>query len=156
MWSFNKKQGLISPVSGQCISLKNINDEVFSKLMLGDGIAIEPTSEIVVSPVDGIVEVIMEDTCHAVGLKMKNGIELLIHVGVDTVNLQGKGFKCLVKAGDKVKVGSPLIEFNKKIIEDNGYKATVIFIVTDDKDKEIKFKNETDLVCAGEDMVLDI
>ncbi|WP_010167133.1 PTS sugar transporter subunit IIA [Candidatus Epulonipiscium viviparus] len=156
MGLFNKQKGLLAPVSGQCISLTDVDDTVFSTLMLGDGIAIEPTEGVVVAPADGTVELVMNESEHTVGLKLRNDVEVLIHVGVNTADLKGKGFKCLVRTGDKVKSGMPLIEFDKKIIEDNGYKATTIFIISDKHDQSIKFKNETDIVTAGKDIVLDL
>lgn len=156
MGLFNKQKGLLAPVSGQCISLKDVKDKVFSRLMLGDGIAIEPSECTVVAPADGTVEVVMNETEHTVGLKVRNDVEVLIHVGVNTSNLKGKGFKCLVKVGDKVKAGMPLIEFDKKIIEESGYKSTIIFIISDNHDQAINFKNETDIVIAGKDIVLDL
>jgi len=73
---------------------------------------------------------VMADSNHAVGLRFENGAELLIHIGIDTVNLQGKGFTCFVKQGDKVKAGDKLIQFDKKVIADAGYANTVIMAVT--------------------------
>ncbi|MBR6268372.1 MAG: PTS glucose transporter subunit IIA, partial [Selenomonadaceae bacterium] len=84
----------------------------------------------VVAPADAEVTMIMEESLHALGLRLSNGAELLIHIGIDTVKLNGKGFKALVKVGDKVTTGTPLIEFDRAVIEAAGYPLTVIMAVT--------------------------
>ncbi len=117
-------------ISGHLMDISEVKDEMFSSKMMGDGIAIEPTGNTVVAPADAEVTMIMEESLHALGLRLSNGAELLIHIGIDTVKLNGKGFKALVKVGDTVTKGTPLIEFDRAVIEAAGYPLTVIMAVT--------------------------
>ncbi|MDO4617527.1 MAG: PTS system trehalose-specific EIIBC component [Lachnospiraceae bacterium] len=125
---------IAAPLSGEVIELSEVNDGVFSAGMMGDGVAIRPTGETVVAPQDAEVSVVMDGSFHAVGLTLANGMEILIHVGVDTVNMQGKGFRCHVQAGDRVKKGDRLITFSKEEIKKAGYPDTTMVLVTDDND----------------------
>ncbi len=90
-------------------------DEVFASKIMGDGLAIIPTTSIVKSPADGEIIVVMEESKHAVGIKFENGIEALIHVGIDTVSMNGEGFEVFVKQGDSVKKDKILIMFDRRI-----------------------------------------
>ncbi len=117
-------------VSGKLIDISEVKDDMFSQKMMGDGIAIEPTGDTVVAPADAEVTMIMEESLHAIGLRFANGAEILIHIGIDTVKLNGEGFQALVKAGDKVKAGTPLIRFDQQVIKNAGYQTTVIMAVT--------------------------
>lgn len=117
-------------VDGKVIAMEEVKDEMFSQKMMGDGVAIEPSSEVVVAPADCEVTMVMDESKHAVGLKMAGGVEVLIHIGVDTVQMGGKGFELLVKAGDNVKAGDKLIRFDKSLIKREGYQSTVIMAVT--------------------------
>ena len=121
-------------VSGKVIDITSVPDEMFAKKMMGDGVAIEPTGDTVVAPADATVTMIAEGSLHAVGLHLENGADILIHIGIDTVNLNGKGFTVLTKVDTKVKEGTPLIKFDSKIIKDNGYKNVVIIAVTNSND----------------------
>ena len=121
---------LKSILDGKVIPITEVEDEVFSQKIMGDGVAIEPTNTVVTAPADCEVSVVMADTGHACGLTLANGVELLIHVGVDTVDMGGDGFKLLVKEGDHVKAGQPLIEFDPEKIRAAGYPCTTMLIVT--------------------------
>lgn len=99
----------LMPLEGQVVSIENVPDPVFSKKMMGDGFAIQPSNGTVISPVDGEVLNIFP-TKHAVSLKDRNGREILIHIGLDTVNLKGEGFTSFVKDGQSVKKGQKLLE----------------------------------------------
>ncbi|RRD95860.1 PTS beta-glucoside transporter subunit IIBCA [Clostridiales bacterium COT073_COT-073] len=128
-------------LSGQVIPLKEVNDGVFSEGMMGDGLAILPDNEILYSPVDAEVTVVMPDSRHACGLKMDNGMELLLHIGLDTVNMKGDGFEYMVAAGQRVKAGEALIHFSKDKIKQAGYPDMTIFVVTNEGNaKNIEFK----------------
>ena len=120
--------------SGKLIDMTEVPDDVFSQKMMGDGVAIEPTTEMVVAPADGEVTMIMEGSYHAIGLRLTNGAEILIHIGLDTVKMGGKGFRCLTKTGAKVKAGDELIGFNREAIKAAGYKDTIILAVTNSGD----------------------
>lgn len=119
---------LNSPLSGDVIALEEVADEAFSQKVLGDGVAIRPHEGKVVAPCDARVETVI-DSRHAIGLACDNGAELLIHVGLNTVNLQGEHFRPLVKEGDMVKAGTPLLEFDKDAIERAGYDLTTPVLV---------------------------
>ncbi|AMS04404.1 PTS beta-glucoside transporter subunit EIIBCA [Acidipropionibacterium acidipropionici] len=118
-----------SPLEGRALPITEIPDPVFSTGVVGQGIAIDPSNDTVVAPGDGTV-VTAPDSGHAFGLKLDSGVELLIHVGVDTVELGGKGFDVKVAAGDRVSEGQPLVVFDKKIIADAGYSNITPVLVT--------------------------
>lgn len=118
-----------SPLEGRAVSISEIPDPVFSTGVVGDGIAIEPTSNTVVCPADATV-VTAPDSGHAFGLKLDSGVELLIHVGIDTVELGGKGFDVKVKAGDHVSAGQPLVVFDPTVIDEAGYSKITPVLVT--------------------------
>lgn len=119
-------------LSGKVIPLDDVPDNVFSQHVMGDGIAIEPSSDTVVAPADATVNAVMADTGHACGLTFANGMELLIHVGVDTVDMNGEGFTLLVEEGQKVRAGEGLIRFDKEKIHAAGHPSVTVFIVTEE------------------------
>ena len=125
---------VLQPVEGTVIPREEIPDETFAEGILGDGVGIQPSGEVVVAPFDGTVTSIAESK-HAVGLE-SGGMEMLIHVGVDTVNMKGDGFTCLVKDGDTVKAGQPLIRFSRAKIKAAGYSDTVAVLLTNSDDLE--------------------
>lgn len=118
-----------SPLEGRAVPISEIPDPVFSTGVVGDGIAIEPTSNTVVCPADATV-VTAPESGHAFGLKLDSGVELLIHVGIDTVELGGKGFDVKVKAGDHVSAGQPLVVFDPTVIDEAGYSKITPVLVT--------------------------
>lgn len=144
-----------APVSGKVIAIEDINDGVFSSKALGDGIGIIPTDETVVAPCTAKVTTLIDDSKHAVGLQLGNGVELLIHVGLDTVDMKGDGFEYLVGLDDVVKAGTPLIKFNRDKIKAAGHPDTVVFVVTDAGDKNITMQSGKD-VNAGQDNVMTL
>lgn len=117
-------------VSGKVIPLEEVEDQVFSQKVMGDGIAIRPLDSVIQAPADGTVTVVMKETAHACGITLDNGMELLIHVGIDTVELGGEGFEILVEEGQSVTCGTPLIRFDRQKIKAAGYQDTVMLIVT--------------------------
>ncbi len=125
---------VLQPVKGKVIAREAIPDDTFASGVLGDGVGIEPEDELVVSPFDGTISSVAESR-HAVGIE-SNGMEMLIHVGVDTVNMQGDGFNCLVQEGDEVKAGQPLIRFSREKIKAAGYSDTVAVLLTNSDDLE--------------------
>lgn len=118
-------------LSGEVISLKEVNDGVFSEGIMGDGLAIRPENDIVYAPADGKVIATMEESRHACGLALDNGIEVLIHVGLDTVGMNGDGFTYFIKDGDKVKAGDPLIKFDREKIKKAGLPDVTICVITE-------------------------
>ena len=121
---------LKSILDGKVMPIEEAPDDVFSQKIMGDGVAIEPSNTVVTAPADCDVSVVMADTGHACGLTLPNGVELLIHVGVDTVDMGGDGFKLLVNEGDHVKAGQKLIEFDPEKIKTAGHPCTTMLIVT--------------------------
>lgn len=136
---------ITAPLQGKVIDLSEVKDEVFSSGAMGDGVAIVPIENEVYAPFDGVVEVVFP-TGHAIGLKSEEGIEVLIHIGIDTVMLNGKGFSVNVKQGDKVKKGDLLVTFDREWIEKEGYDSSVIFIVTNMNENISLEKSENTLV----------
>ncbi|MGM0331403.1 beta-glucoside-specific PTS transporter subunit IIABC [Enterococcus sp. AZ050] len=124
-----EKQRIQAPVQGQLVSLDQINDEVFASQQMGKTLAIYPTEEQIVSPGNGQVTALYP-THHAIGLKLDNGAEILLHIGINTVELKGRGFETFVKVGERVRLGQKLLSFDKQVIQAAGYDPTVLVIVT--------------------------
>ena len=124
-----EKQRIQAPVQGQLVSLDQINDEVFASEQMRQTLAIYPTEEQIVSPGNGQVTALYP-THHAIGLKLDNGAEILLHIGINTVELKGRGFETFVKVGERVRLGQKLLSFDKQIIQAAGYDPTVLVIVT--------------------------
>lgn len=120
---------ILAPLSGNAVNLDSVPDPVFSEKMMGDGIAIEPSEGIVVSPVDGEIMQIFP-TKHAVGIRAKNGAEILIHIGLETVSLKGEGFETHVQQGDSVKAGDKLVSFNMATISEKAKSTVTPIIIT--------------------------
>jgi len=133
----SKAEVLSKPVDGQVVALSEVNDEVFSSGMIGEGFGIIPTSGELIAPEDGEITMLFE-TNHAIGLKTRNGAELLFHIGLDTVQLEGKHFTPYVKAGDQVKQGQPLIQFDLDAIKAAGFDPIVICVVTNQENFTVK------------------
>ncbi|MBQ6002218.1 MAG: PTS system trehalose-specific EIIBC component [Synergistaceae bacterium] len=123
-------------LTGKTVAIDEVPDATFAEKVLGDGIAIEPTDNILVSPVDAVVEQTMEGSNHAIGLIMDNGLELLLHIGLDTVAMNGDGFVIHVAEGDRVKVGQELISFDPEKIKAAGHPLTTIMVITNDSGYE--------------------
>lgn len=124
-----EKQRIQAPLQGQLVSLDQINDEVFASQQMGKTLAIYPIEEQIVSPENGQVTALYP-THHAIGLKLDNGAEILLHIGINTVELKGRGFETFVKVGERVRLGQKLLSFDKQIIQAAGYDPTVLVIVT--------------------------
>ena len=148
-------QTIKSPFSGQVSELKTLKDGVFSKNLLGKGILITPDSNNVYAPVTGTIEVIA-DTKHAIGLKTLDGIEILIHMGIDTVNLKGKYFKILVKKGQQVKQGQKIAEVNFKEIKQKGYSIASPVVITNTNNYKNVLPILTKNSVVAEDDILSI
>ncbi|MBU5481467.1 beta-glucoside-specific PTS transporter subunit IIABC [Blautia sp. MSJ-19] len=144
-----------APVSGKLISLKEVNDGVFSEEVLGKGCAVIPDGNVIEAPFDGTV-VSIADTCHAIGLTSEDGTEILIHVGLETVEMQGKGFQLLVKEGEQVKCGQELLRFDRDAIKKAGALDTVILVVTNTDDYEDISTATTGQKIQTSDIVLSV
>jgi len=136
-----RKIVISSPIKGIVRPLSEINDSMFSQEVIGKGIAIEPLEGKVYAPIDGVVEAVYQ-TKHAIGFKSKEGVELLIHIGLDTVNLEGKYFTVHVEQGQEVKKGDLIVEFDSEAIKKAGYEIITPIVVTNtDKYKSIEVAN---------------
>ena len=146
-------EGVTAPLSGRVIPMEEIPDQVFSQGILGEGVGIEPTGNVVVAPANATVCSVIEDSRHAVGLTLDNGAELLIHVGIDTVSMNGDGFQLHVKEGDRVHLGDKLITFDPEKIKAAGHPTTTAFLVTDPGDLAPTFETNVDAQ-AGRTVVI--
>lgn len=146
---------MVAPLSGRAVSLNTVPDPVFSEKMMGDGIAIEPSEGVVVAPVDGeIIQVF--PTKHAIGIRAKNGAEVLIHIGLETVSLQGEGFETHVKQGESVKTGDKLVSFDLETIREKAKSTVTPIIITNTEQAEsleLLFEGE---VVGGETPIMEV
>lgn len=148
-----KKDTLLSPVSGQVKPLSTVNDPTFSSGAMGAGFSVDPSEDAIYAPADAEVTMLFP-TKHAIGLRTDSGAEILIHIGIDTVKLNGEGFAALVKTGDHVKRGEKLIEFDRKKIRDQGFDSTVVVVVTNtDSYLDILNQHENEDVETGKEVL---
>ena len=119
-------------LSGKVIKIEDVPDKVFSEKVLGDGLAIEPTDNVLIAPADGEIINVMDGSFHACGMALKNGVEILFHIGLDTVSMNGDGFECFVKEGDTVKAGDRLIKFDPEKIKAAGHPTVTMMVITDE------------------------
>ncbi|HZH62631.1 MAG TPA: PTS glucose transporter subunit IIA [Metabacillus sp.] len=148
---FGKKEkrtveALYAPITGSVIELENVPDPVFSQKLMGEGIAIQPSEGKVVAPIDGQVIQVFH-TKHAIGLRSDLGIEWLIHIGLETVNLNGLGFDVTVKEGQKVRVGDPLMTFDLSMISEKAASTISPIIITNsDIVKNIEYLSNKNVI----------
>lgn len=148
-----KSPALRAFATGKLVSIENVPDQAFSSRAMGDGVAIIPVDKYITAPANGSIMMVMEETGHAIGMKLDTDMEILIHIGIDTVNMKGDGFKVLVKAGQEVKVGDKLVEIDIEKIKNAGYNPITIMIATNfDQYSLLKFEKEQEVV-AGKDVV---
>ena len=143
-----------APFSGKLVPLSEVPDETFASGVLGEGIAIEPSDGLFCSPVDGTVETIAE-TKHAIGFAADNGLEILVHVGLETVSLNGEGFEILVKEGDRVKTGQPVAKADLALIRERGLKTITSIVLTGGAD-DMELHCADGLATAGKTPVLTL
>ena len=149
------KVTLLAPLTGTLVSLDQVPDKAFAQKMLGDGVAVHPEKGELVAPCDGEVSYV-PDTAHAIALTEAHGLEILLHVGLNTVEQQGTGFKALVKSGERVKAGQPLILFDREKLEACGCDLSTPMVITNG-DKVGKMEKALDgPVQAGKDTVLTV
>ncbi|HJG38827.1 PTS beta-glucoside transporter subunit EIIBCA [Staphylococcus saprophyticus] len=125
----NLETKAFTPISGEIVPLSKVNDPIFAEGMMGEGIAIKPNEQTVHSPFNGTVSMVAVSK-HAIGITSTTGVEVLIHVGLDTVQLNGEGFNILISENDHVIQGQPILEFNRKTIEDGGFDTIIPIIIT--------------------------
>ncbi|MCG3797190.1 PTS beta-glucoside transporter subunit EIIBCA [Bacillus toyonensis] len=147
-----KKEGIVSPLTGTITPLNQVKDAVFASEAMGKGIAIEPTVGEVHSPVNGVITTIFP-TGHAVGITSDDGAEILIHIGIDTVQLEGKYFNAHVKTGDKVRKGQHLIDFDIEKIKEAGYLVTTPVIITNTAQYTDIIETNKEQITKNEDLL---
>ncbi|MCH5139043.1 PTS glucose transporter subunit IIA, partial [Clostridiaceae bacterium UIB06] len=149
----SKRESLLAPVSGKVIPLAEVPDHIFAKKIAGDGVGIDSTGEIVAAPADGVI-VFIFNTNHAFAMVLENEIELLVHIGIDTIELNGTGFKRLIEEGTNVKAGEPIIKVDREFITQKGYSLiTLVLITNPNRLKEINYN--TDIIAElGKDQVI--
>jgi sugar PTS system EIIA component len=145
----------VAPLNGKVIELEHVPDPTFSQKMMGDGIAIEPVEGKVVSPVKGEVVSIFP-TKHAIGIKTELGVEILIHVGIDTVNMNGEGFEGHVKVGDKVNPGDLLLTFDLELVKEKAASTVTPVIITNGEIVETMEKNYEANALKGETRIMTV
>ncbi|GAK13159.1 PTS glucose transporter subunit IIA [Geomicrobium sp. JCM 19039] len=149
-----REEKIYAPIQGKTVSLDDVPDPTFSKRMMGEGIAIMPENGQVVSPVNGKIEQVFP-TKHAIGITSETGLGILIHIGLETVQLDGQGFESHVVAGQKVNVGDSLITFNVEHVKVNAESLITPIIITEGADHEVLTITEENVdVRAGEDMIV--
>lgn len=140
---------LFRPVEGKLIDITEVQDDMFSAKLMGDGVAIEPEGETILAPCDGKI-LLVPRTLHAVAMQSQNGAEILIHIGIDTVELKGQGFTCHVSAGDNVKKGDKLMSFDRGYITGEGKALTTPIVITNSEDMDIEIRknlgNNSDVI----------
>ena len=150
--SLLKKEVIVSPLTGEVKSLSSLNDPVFSAGTMGKGIAIEPTIGEVVSPVNGTIKAIFP-TKHAIGIMSDEGVEILIHIGINTVQLEGKYFTQIAKQEDRVKQGDLLVKFDIDKIKEAGYEVITSIIITNTDNYSDVLASNIKLIKKGETLL---
>lgn len=135
---------IISIADGKIIPLEEVKDEGFASKSLGDGIAYELAGDMITGPANGVLSVVFP-TGHAFGITTKEGVEILVHIGINTVNAKGEGFDVLVKQGEDIKAGQPIVKVDRKLLQSKGYDLTTMLIITETKGKHISFNQYGDI-----------
>lgn len=152
---FKKRQlQIYAPVTGEVMALEQVPDPVFSEKMMGEGVAIMPAENHVHSPIKGTV-IFIADTKHAIGLRSKEGTEFLIHIGLETVSLKGRGFKVHVEVGDLVSIGQLLIEVDWAYVKENAESIIIPIVVTNSSDMDIQLEKYEKCV-LGETVLMTV
>lgn len=153
---FKKKEiSLMAVVDGKTIAMEEVNDPIFAEKMMGDGIAIVPSGVEVVAPCDGTITV-LPDSKHAFGMKTKEGLEILVHVGIDTVQLAGEHFETCTTLNAEVKAKQPILRFERKKIESMGIDCTTMVVMLSTNQYKIDQYSHNQTVKAGSDTILSL
>ncbi|WP_412989575.1 PTS glucose transporter subunit IIA [Pediococcus siamensis] len=152
----SQKFSVVAPIAGECIPLEKVKDDVFSKKMMGEGFAIIPSqkTDVVVAPIDGEI-IMIPDSLHAIGMRSNTkDVEILIHIGLDTVALAGKGFKGLVKPNTKVKAGMPLIKIDWHVMKEHNLDMSTMIIFTKGYSQPIELGSLDDTLVHSSQVLL--
>ncbi|NLZ48301.1 MAG: PTS glucose transporter subunit IIA [Clostridiales bacterium] len=145
---------LVAPVSGKVIDLSEVPDDIFADRMVGEGVAIDATDDIVVAPADGEISLIFK-TNHAFGMLLDNDIEVLVHIGLDTISLGGEGFKRLVEEGQRVKAGDPILKVDREYITSRNCSLVTPVLITNHDMVTFTSFNIGKNVTAGSDVIFE-
>lgn len=148
-----KTREIKAPVDGQVVALESVDDEVFSQKLAGDGVAIVPMSNIFTAPIDGTVTKIFS-TNHAYTVKSPKDLEVMVHIGLDTVALEGKGFERIAKEGDEVKAGDPIIQVDLEYIRGHARDIITPVIITDESD--VKNIDKRLNIVKSQDLIMEV
>lgn len=151
---FKRTFKLVAPVSGRVMDLSEVPDEIFADKMVGEGIAIEVTDDLVVAPADGEITLIFK-TNHAFGMILDNDVEVLVHIGLDTISLGGAGFKRLVAEGERVKAGDPILKVDREYITSRSCSLITPVLITNHDIVTFTSFNIEGEVKAGSDTILE-
>lgn len=149
---FRKKVDTVeicSPLGGRCVELAEVEDPVFSEKVMGDGIAVRPTENVVKAPCSGKLTMIFP-TKHAFGITTDDGVEILVHIGINTVDLNGKGFKTFKAKDAKIKTGDAIIEFDRGYLDDGKTNMTTMVIITESNGGVFEPRNVNESVKSGD------
>ncbi|WP_338207687.1 PTS glucose transporter subunit IIA [Lactiplantibacillus paraxiangfangensis] len=145
----NSDTAIVSPVNGEVVPITKVPDEVFAQKMMGDGLAVIPTDDVVVAPIDGKVSFIAE-TRHGIGITSKTGLEMVVHLGIDTVNLKGAPFNVQVKLNQSIKAGQPLVMMDRQAIVAAKLDPIVIIAMTNLNDLKQRIELTVGSAQAGQ------
>ena len=148
-WLKKTYGSLVFPVKGRCISIEEVKDETFAKKVMGNGFAVIPSGNIIVSPVAGEI-VSIAKTKHAFGILTNEGEDVLVHVGIDTVKLNGKGFTFLQAKGSHVKAGAKILSFDSGFLEQENMDMTTVVVFIENQDAKVGMEFYGKMVEAGE------
>lgn len=155
MIHFFKKGGTVTvctPCKGSLIPIENVKDTMFSKKLLGDGFAVLPAADVICSPCEGKISVIA-DSLHAFGVSADNGAEILVHIGLDTVDMKGEGFRALAKVGQRVKAGSPVIKMDVSFLKERNLDLTIPVILTNGEEFCVRHMLQEGTMDCGSEVV---
>ncbi|WMY96034.1 MAG: PTS glucose transporter subunit IIA [Arsenophonus sp.] len=150
----NNVINIIAPISGQIINIEDVPDVVFSEKIVGDGIAINPSGNKIVAPINGTISKIFE-TNHAFSMKSDSGIELFVHFGIDTIELKSEGFSRIAKEGQKVKIGDLIIKFDLLLLKKKA-KSTLTPVIISNMDEIKELKKSSGSIILGETIIMKI
>jgi len=155
MFGFLKRKvrEIKSPVDGQVVALESVKDDVFSQKLVGDGVAIIPMSDVFTAPIDGKITKIFS-TNHAYSIKSSKDLEVMVHIGLETVALEGKGFERLAKEGDEVKAGDPIIRVDLPYIREHAKDIITPIIISDESD--VKSIDKRLNIVKSQDMIMEV
>jgi sugar PTS system EIIA component len=145
---------LIAPISGRVMDITEVPDEIFAQKMAGDGIAVDSTSELVLAPAEGVVSLIFKSN-HAFAMTLDSGIEILIHIGLDTVKLDGKGFYRIAEEGQRLKAGEPVIRFDRDLVLRKVSSLITPVLITKPESIKVVETNLNAMVEAGRDTIME-